>query len=392
MKKNILVATPSLGSGGVEVSLIRFIKELSNDKNLSITLLLLKKEGIYLKDIPSGIKILEVKYDKEIYSYNNKKEDISKFNFIDKIKFTIYRLKLRYYLKKNNWENYYKEILKHTTNVIGDYDLAIDWHGYGHFITAVVADKINAKKKASWIHDEKNDWLDKIDFWINKYNKFFCVSKSCIDTALKYHSVLKNKIEVFYNLIDYENIREKALQNIENSYNKNKLNIITVGRLEWQKGYEISIDTAIKLSENKIDFCWYVIGTGSQEQELKKMVRMNKLDNRFKFLGVKKNPFPYIRNADLYVQTTRHEGYGLAIAEAKVLGTIPIATDLNCIKEQITDGENGFLCKLDAEEFADKIIEVSKNKKLMDDIKKNLAKENFDYTNEFKKLYELMED
>ena len=96
MKKNILIATPALNSGGVEVSLLRFIKELINNKNISITLLLLKKEGIYLKDIPKEVRIIEVEYDNSIYNYNNKKEDIKNYKKIsDKIKFFKTRLKLR---------------------------------------------------------------------------------------------------------------------------------------------------------------------------------------------------------------------------------------------------------------------------------------------------------
>ena len=104
------------------------------------------------------------------------------------------------------------------------------------------------------------------------------------------------------------------------------------------------------------------------------------------------NPYPYLKQADLYIQTSRHEGYGLAICEAKILGKPVLATNLNCIKEQIEDGENGFLSNLDIEEFAKKIIKIYKNPKKIEKVIENLKNENFDYTYEFKKLYEMMED
>lgn len=392
VKKNILIAIPTLNSGGVEVSLIRFIKELSKNKDISITLLLLRKEGIYLKDIPKNIKVLEIKYYDSLYDYNNKKEDINKYtNIFDKLKFIRIRLKLRKLLVKNNWEEYYKLLLNHVLPIEGEYDLAIDWHGYGHFVSTIVADKVISKKKAMWIHDEKNDWLDKVKYWLNDFDKIFCVSKSCKESILEKFSYLSPKLDEFYNLIDYKDIRKKANEKNNLIFSNDRLNIVTIGRLEWQKGYDIAIDIAKKLKERNFKYRWYVIGGGTLKKELEKSIKENDLEDNFKLLGIIQNPFPYVKKADLYVQPSRHEGYGLAIAEARVLGIIPIATNLNCIKEQITDGVNGFLCDLDSSEFTNKIIEVSKDKKMMNKVKDNLSKENFDYTKEFEKLYDLME-
>ena len=392
-KKNILIAIPTLNSGGVEVSLIRFIKELSKNENISITLLLLKKEGIYLKEVPKNVKILEIKYDNNLYNYNNKKEDIKKYKkFFDKVKFLKIRLPLRNLLKKNNWEEYYKLLLSHVLPIDGKYDLAIDWHGYGHFITTIVADRIIAKKKAMWIHDEKNEWLSKVNFWLDSYDRIFCVGQSCMNNVIKNNKSLSLKTEVFYNMTDYQNIIKKSNEDIDINFDSNVLNIITVGRLEWQKGYDIAIDIAKKLKERNFKYCWYVIGGGTLREELEKLIKENDLDNNFKFLGIIQNPFPYVKKADLYVLSSRHEGYCLATLEAKILNKVIIATNIDSNREQINDGVNGFLCNLDALEFANKIIEVSKNKKLMNNIKDNLSKENFDYTKEFKKLYDLMED
>ena len=393
VKKNILIAIPTLNSGGVEVSLIRFIKELSKNKNISITLLMLKKEGIYLKDVPKNIKILEIKYDDSLYDYNNKKEDINKYTTIfDKVKFIKFRLKLRKLLIKNNWEEYYKLLLGHVLPIEGEYDLAIDWHGYGHFITTIVADKVIAKKKAMWIHDEKNEWLDKVRYWLKEFDKIFCVSKSCKKSILEKFSYLSTKLDEFCNLIDYKNIRKKANEKNNLIFSNEKLNIVTIGRLEWQKGYDIAIQIANLLNKKNVNFCWYVVGGGSLQKKIEEDIKKNNLEEKFILLGVQKNPYIYLNKADLYVQPSRHEGYGLAISESRVLGIVPIATNLNCIKEQITDGVNGFLCNLDSLEFANKIIEVSKDKKIMNKVKDNLSKENFDYTKEFEKLYDLMED
>lgn len=392
MKKNILIATTYLNSGGVEVSLVRFLNELSKDKNLSIDLLLLKKHGIYLVDIPQNVNIIEVKYINDLYDFDNRISDFKKFKFLDKLKFLKYRLSLKKNIQEGNWQNYYMKILKYIKPISKQYNLAIDWHGYGHLMSSIVAEKVQANKKVMWIHDEKNDWLNKVNKWLPNFDKLYCVSNSCKNVLIRNYPEIEEKADVFYNLSDFESIRKKSLEDISLKFSKNVLNLITVGRLEWQKGYDIAIETAIILKNKGVNFCWYVIGDGSLKNELLEKIKENHLDNNFKLLGLQKNPFPYIKKSDIYVQTSRHEGYGLSVMEAKILGVICIATDLGCIKEQIDEGINGFLCELTSENFANKIIQINKNKKLMKYVKDNLAKENFDYTKEFKKIYKLMED
>lgn len=391
--KKVLITTPSLNSGGVEVSLIRFLKELSKNKDLKIDLLLLKKEGMYLKDVPNNVTLIELEYDNSIYSYNNNKDYIKNIkSFWNKFKFLIYRTNLKICLLLNKWDWYYKKVLKHVKNIEKKYDLAIDWHGYGHFVTALVAsDKIVSNKKITWIHDAKIDWLLKVKNEINNFDKIFCVSKSCLNEVNNITPSLSTKTEVFYNLIDYKNIilksKEKASIKLDN-----KVNLVTVGRLEWQKGYDIAIKIGKILKDNSLDFCWYIIGGGTEKQKISNLINEHGLEENFKLLGILKNPFPIIKGADIYVQPSRHEGYGLAIAEAKILGKVVVATNLDCIKEQIENCQNGLVCKLDPNDFAQTIIKVCKDKKLQKKIQTNLKKENFDYTYQFDKLYKIMED
>ena len=389
--KKILIGIPYLNSGGVEVSLIRFLKEFSRDNK--IDLLMLKKEGMYLKDVPSNVNIIETQYDNDIYSFEKQLKDIKNIKGLKKkITFLIYRLKLKKALVKDDWDSYYKFFLKHVKSIHENYDLAIDFHGYGHFMTSIIAEKVNANKKAFWIHDEKNEWINKIKYWLDAYDKVYCVGKACKNSLLKNFPVLKKKTDIFYNLTDYENIRKKALEKKEFNFNKAKLNIVTVGRLEWQKAYDIAVLIAKELKERNIDFNWYVFGDGHMRGEIEDLIKSNSLENCFKLVGIKKNVFPYVKDADMFVLPSRHEGYCLATLEAKILDQIIIATDILSNREQINDGENGFLCKLDPKEFASKIIEVYNDKNLIKKIKKNLSKENFDYSSQFDKLYKLMEE
>jgi len=389
--RKILIAIPFLHSGGVEVSLIRFLDEICKNKDNQIDLLMLKKTGMYLNSVPNNVNIKEVKYVNQLYDYNNKIRDINKYKGSEKLKFLFYRTILKFYLKTNNYQKYYQKILKYVEIIPSSYDLAIDWHGYGHFMTAVVADKVKAAKKAMWIHDEKNKWMSKIWYWRDKFDKIYCVGQAVKDNLLLNFPVLKSKTDVFYNIIDYNGIRKKSLEKCDFTFDKSVINIITVGRIEWQKGYDVAIETAKILKDKNFSFKWYFVGSGSLENELKRKVTYYELDNNIEFLGVLNNPFPYIKMADLYVLTSRHEGYCLATLEAKILGKIIIATDIPSNREQIKNNQNGILCKLDSQLFAKKIIEISNNDELKNIISDNLKNENFDFTFQLEKIYKLME-
>lgn len=391
--RKILIATPHLNSGGVEVSMLRFLNELIKNKENKVELLLLKKEGLYVNNIPEDIPVNIVSYDDDIYNYNYEIKDVRNIDGImRKIKFFFYRLKLKMALNKNAWSRYYDIILKHVVPIRNEYDLVIDWHGYGHFLTSVVACKTVSKKKVMWIHDEKNEWIDKVIPWMEKFDKIFCVGVACKNNVLKNYPNLKQKVDVFYNMTDYKNVREKSLEKIDINYDENKINLVTIGRLEWQKGYDVAIMIAKKLKDKGFNFCWYAIGGGHQKTEIENMIEDNNLGDCFKLLGIKKNPYPYVKKADYFVLSSRHEGYCLATLEAKILGKIIIATDIESNREQIKNGINGFLCELNPEIFANTIIKVSKDEKTRKKIVKNLEKENFDYTSEFKKLYKLLEE
>ena len=374
--RKILITIPTLNSGGVEVSLVRFINELSRDKDNKITLLMLKREGLYLDSIPDSVEIIEVSYDDRMYSYNNKFSDIKNIKGISrKIKFFNYRMKLKNKLARNDWEGYYKIILEHVNNISSEYDIAIDWHGYGHFVSALTASCVNAKKRAMWIHDEKNEWLSKVDCWLDCYDKIFCVGKACLNNALGNSEKLKDKLEVFYNMTDYLNVRKKADAKMDFKYDSDKLNIVTVGRLEWQKAYDVAIETAEILKSRNVNFCWYAIGGGSLEEELKNMVLEKKLEDNFKFLGIVSNPFPYVKNASLYVLSSRHEGYCLATLEAKILGSVIIATDID--KQVLEKAKVGLYNEKSIESVPDDLkckyfTQVGKSYKISDEIKKHV--------------------
>lgn len=342
--KKILVLSRRMDIGGVEISLLNFLKSFDYEQ-FEVTLLLQEKKGALLERIPQEVIVKEMKFHGDEYLKLVQLD--MKLPLLKEIKFKLLAAKCK---KKKSDNPFFYEALNYCCADLEEYDLAIDYHGYGYFTTIFMLNRVKARKYATFIHDDKIDWMANIKSIRSKIDYYFCVSKACADHIVKDFPELFGKTEIFYNIVDVDNIvaRSKEVQTEIGCDEKNVL--VTVGRLEWQKGYDFLLDVAEQL-KSMIDFKWYIVGTGSWRERLETDIREKGLSNNVFLLGAKENPYPYIKRADVYVQTSRHEGYGLAVCEARVLGKPIVSTDLPCIREQMSKN-SGCLCAFDKEQFA----------------------------------------
>lgn len=369
--KQLLIMAKSLGGGGSEVALIELINALPKEL-YDITLVLLDSDNEYAYRLKKKVNIVQLNFKS-----NFVKSLVSMYAFPAKV---LKKLSVNYYIP------YYDYVTKKLTNVFDKtYDIAIDFYGYGSFTTAFIATKINAKKKATWLHDEKLYWMKSIQKYLDKFDKVFGVSQAVVDTFCKEYPYYKNKAEVFYNVIDIKEINRKAELDEKIPFN-DAFNIVTVGRLTEQKGYDIAIQAASILKKKKIEFTWYAIGIGRDQKKLKKMVEKYCLEEQFIFLGRKDNPYPYMKQCDLYVQPSRHEGYGITVLEARVLGVPIVISNIGPLAEQIHNEINGFVVELSSEKLADEIEYLYNNREQREKIVENLKKNPIDFSNELKKL------
>lgn len=389
--KKILIAMRELDCGGTEVAMLNLLKVLDKSK-YDITLLLMRKRGIYLSRIPSHIKIVEIPFYRECNRYYISDDSKLAKNKLQRYLIKINRKLLKEfdkYAKKIDYkfDIYYSYLLKKTKQLEEEYDLVLDFFGYGGFQSAYISKEVKAPKKIMWIHDERLLSIGNTRCYFDKFTYFFGVSKACSRMFSMEFPETADRVGVFYNFIDKNEILSKSEDIIDNKlFKSSKFNIVSVGRLEWQKGFDLAIEVAKKLKEKNIQFCWYALGEGSCRNELQKKIDSYKLKDEFILLGRIDNPYPYIKKADLYVQTSRHEGYGLAIAEARILNKAIVSTDLECVREQIIDGENGYLVPFDEEEFLNTIIKLYENSELRSELEKTLKDNQQEYIEELNKL------
>ena len=376
--KNIIIFAHKLGSGGTEVSLLNTINELKK-YNIKITLALFRKEGIYLKKLPKDIQVIEILSKFQDRYFWDKSECLNNLTCMEKIKVIFVKI-----LSKISIVLFYKFLLKETNKIDELFDMAIDFLGYGDFGTPYIIEKINAKKKVMFVHDEKIDWMDNVRYWIYNFDKIFCVSEACKNSVKKEYPKLEEKLDIFRNIIDKEKVESLSNEDIEKL--STRTNLLTIGRLEYQKGYDLLIDIAKEL--DKSQFTWYIIGTGGLYHKIQEKIIESGLQDNIILLGMKLNPYPYLKQCDIYIQPSSHEGYGIAIAEARCLNKPIIATNLACIREQIKDKETGVLCEFNKNDFVNNIRELVNSKEKRKFYESNLKEEGFKDNNDIKKIVE----
>ena len=183
--------------------------------------------------------------------------------------------------------------------------------------------------------------------------------KKSIDKALKIRS------KVIYNSLDNKLYSINSKNKNRFLQNNNCYKLIAIGRLVEQKDY-ITMLKAIKLINNKIKFKLTILGKGKLKNELVKFCRDNELKDNIKFLGYKKNIFPYLKNSDCLILSSLYEGLPNVILEAISLKKLVISSDCpSGPSEILLKGKAGYLFKpKNYKELASKIYFSYKNKKI----------------------------
>ncbi len=174
-------------------------------------------------------------------------------------------------------------------------------------------------------------------------------------------------------------------------YENNKFNILSIGRLTRQKGYDIAIDALKILKEKYSDIHWWIIGAGELEEQLKKQVKDNELEEYITFLGLKANPYPYIRGCDLLVQPSRWEGKSVVLDEAKILAKPILATNYSTIKDQLRDKKEGLITDISPNAIAEGIAKLRENPQLYNSIQHYLDAHEYGNEKEILQYYELLD-
>ena len=152
------------------------------------------------------------------------------------------------------------------------------------------------------------------------YDEFVAVSKGIIEPFQRATEIFDKKITAIPNYIDAAAIVEKSKKEVDLKIDDTCYNVASMGRLCHQKGFDILLDNMTQVIACRRDIRLYILGDGPERKALEEQIKRNKLDPYVVLLGNKSNPFPYLNMMDGFVLTSRYEGQGMVLLEAKALG------------------------------------------------------------------------
>jgi glycosyltransferase involved in cell wall biosynthesis len=394
MKKQLLFVIPSLTTGGGQKSLINLLNQLDYTKH-NVDLLLFNKSGEFLESLPKKVNLLDLSKESEFFSHSLLKS-VGAFIKKGNLKFAYSRLQFSLtnrviknssLAEQHSWK-YRAMIYKPLEKV---YDVAIGYLEKSSIY--FVVDKVKAKKKIGWIHTNyTNSGMDP-EFdkpYFENLDQIVTVSEECRVSLLTQFIELKSRICVIENILSPTMIRKLSEVKLETIYEIKSFMIITLARLSPEKGIDLAIEACKLLRNQEYSINWLVLGDGSERKVLEKRIQAYGLEDHFKLLGVKTNPYPFLKQADVYVQPSRYEGKSMAIEEAKILNKPIVITNFETAKDTIIDEQNGLIVDINEEALANGIKRLMKDLNLKQRIINQLSLERLGTEEEVKKVYAIL--
>ncbi|HTG71766.1 MAG TPA: glycosyltransferase [Candidatus Udaeobacter sp.] len=390
MKKKLLFVMNNLNCGGAEKSLISLLQTIDYSA-YEVDLFLFKHEGMFLKMLPREVHVLDAP---DFYPYF----DMSiKTAVVDCVKHSRFRLAAArigagfvFRTEKNSAkceQKAWRYLSKALASLSKEYDAAI---GYLEKTPIYyVIEKVKAHTKIGFIHNDydKLGMDPKIDTaYFEKLSYIVTVSEECVRMLKERFPKFGHKIELMHNIVSPAAIIDMSVDQLD--LPKTGFTIASVGRLNYQKGFDMAVEACELLVKDGYDIKWYIVGEGQERERLEQLVKSKKLEHALILTGLQENPYPYIKKCDLYVQTSIFEGRCLTITEAKILNKPIVSTNFTVIYDQLSHEENGLIVNQDAVSIYEGIKRLIEDESLRKHLTDNLLKEALGTEYEIHKLYQ----
>lgn len=318
MRKKVAIVIPSLRGGGAERVMVNIANHLDRERFL-FKLIVIKKEGPYIDKLSSDIDVVDLNSDRVRHSIGKLIKVLNEFE-PDTILSTLGHLNLILLGIRKFLSGSPKIIVRETTvpsKTIGNM-------------------KGMQKKVFKLFYQKLYPTADKIIAQCQEMKK----------DIHQFIDIKDEKITYIYNPIDVDYITASAKE--FNPYDEKKINIVAIGRLAYQKGFDILIDAFKKVIEVYPSAKLTILGDGDLKEELLTQIEENELHEYIEILGFKDNPYPYYKYADLYVLSSRWEGFPNTMLESLTCGTKIVATKCKSGPQEILEANNyGNLVEVD---------------------------------------------
>ena len=368
--------------GGAERALINMLNHFDYEK-YRVALWICGDEQGNVHLIPPSV---DVKYMNSEFAVND--ADLSKTP-LSVIKSTYNKLLAKVTIKDDQKnKHYFSRSLPLASR--DNYDCIIAYRGWDASVLRFAFHRLRGKKRVIWMHNDTYDTAFPFPKYYGQADHIFCVSKTIKQHMLEKYCLSPKKISVFYNILDEEDVLKKG----EAPCNEPMQHpaILSVGRLSWEKGFEMIPETASILKHKGHTFCWYIIGEGYKRRDIEPKITEFGVEDCVVLLGAKDNPYPFYKKCDIFVQTSITEGYCITTAEAKLFFKPIVTTNLPVMQEQFRDHINGLIAEeLTPTSLAKSVDELLSTPTLCKTLSDQLRKESGNTPDPFPPLYEYIE-
>ena len=350
--KKILFISEALWIGGIETALVNLLNRMDYEK-YDVSCLVIKgslemanritpKCRLMVADREKKFTFHDVYRFKRLYHLTEESGNPSRLHrammwAVPAIKWVENRLYIRYIREQMKTEHF-------DTCVI-----------YSDRTAEIAVRAIKADKYLMFYHHGamRREYHDGIGY--RKSEKIITVSEKTLEALKAYRPQYADKVTVVHNIVDIRGVLSKSQVTPALRFPKNGFHLVSCGRLCEAKGYDWAIQAMRTLLDRGYhDIQWWIVGGGPDAEMLQKKIDEAGIRDHFHLLGMQNNPYPYIANADLYVQPSRYENYSVVILEAMALCK-PILATIPAAEMQITSGKNGLLCEANPEGIAESI-------------------------------------
>ena len=352
MKKKILFISEALWIGGIETALVNLLNRMDYEKydvtclvirgSLDIADRITPKCRLIVADREKMFTFAEPYKFSRLYHLTEESENPSQLHrammwAVPAIKWVENWLYIRYIREQMESEAF-------DTCVI-----------YSDRTAEIAVRAVKADKYLLFYHNAIMDKAYHDEIGYRKSEKIIAVSEKKAEELKSFRPKYADKYMTIHNLVDLDGVMKKSKKAPDVVFPKDAFNLVTCGRLAHQKAIDWAIQAMRSLLDKEYsDLHWWIVGGGPDEEKLHRQIEDAKVGDHFHLLGMQNNPYPYIANADLYVQPSRYENYSVVILEAMALCK-PILATIPAAEMQIVSGENGLLCEANPESIAESV-------------------------------------
>ena len=387
--KRILFVIHAMGYGGAERALVNLLEVLPRNK-YQVDLLCFQRKGDFLAQLPEWVNVLETPAElKALYGPMGKAGRWGLKKLGGKVGAMLFR-RTRKEQVAWRWQHVFKRAIPVLPT---HYDVAVAFTGSE--IQYFIADCVDAAKRVVFIHNDYRTagYSAKDDEpYFGKMDKIVSISQQCVEVLKGVFPQYQERMLYLENITSSACVKKRAQEFLPPEYSVDAPILLSIGRLNHQKGFDIAIDAAALLHARGVDFRWFIVGEGKLRQELQTRINANGLKEHVILLGVRNNPYPYIAHCDVLVQSSRFEGKSVVLDEAKMLCVPIVATAYPTVADQLNDGVEGMVTPLSAEGLAAGLQTMLEGKELPNQFRAFLASCEYGNQHEVTKYIALLDE